>query len=158
VLLNDKLKSQKADMEEMAKRFNLEFENIANKILESKSEKFTQLNKSNLKEILEPLGKNIDEFKTKVAEVYDKESKERFSLGEKVRELALLNQSIGEEARNLTKALKGESKTQGRWGEMILEKLLEMSGLRKGEEYTMEEQLTDESGNDFKIQTLLIEK
>lgn len=152
--LNDKLKSQKADMEEMAKRFNLEFENIANKILESKSEKFTQLNKSNLKEILEPLGKNIDEFKTKVAEVYDKESKERFSLGEKVRELALLNQSIGEEARNLTKALKGESKTQGRWGEMILEKLLEMSGLRKGEEYTMEEQLTDESGNALKSDSL----
>ena len=147
VALNEKLKTQKADMEELAKRFNLEFENIANKILESKSVKFTELNKSNLKDILEPLGKNIDEFKTKVSEVYDKESKERFSLGEKVKELAQLNQTISEEARNLTKALKGESKTQGRWGEMILEKILEMSGLRKGEEYTMEEQLTDNNGN-----------
>ena len=150
----EKLKIQKVEIEEMAKKFNLEFENIANKILESKSEKFTQLNKNNLKEILEPLGKNIDEFKTKVTEVYDRESKERFSLGEKVKELALLNQSIGEEARNLTKALKGEAKTQGRWGEMILEKLLEMSGLRKGEEYTIEEQLTDEAGNALKSDSL----
>lgn len=152
--LIEKLKIQKVEIEEMAKKFNLEFENIANKILESKSEKFTQLNKNNLKEILEPLGKNIDEFKTKVTEVYDRESKERFSLGEKVKELALLNQSIGEEARNLTKALKGEAKTQGRWGEMILEKLLEMSGLRKGEEYTIEEQLTDEAGNALKSDSL----
>ncbi len=79
-------------------------------------------------------------------EVYDKESKERFSLGEKVRELADLNKVISTEAQNLTKALKGEAKTQGRWGEMILESILEKSGLTKGREYFMEHQLLDEEG------------
>lgn len=144
--LNEKLQTQKAEMEAMGKKFNTEFENIANKILETKTEKFTELNKTNLKAILEPLGENITTFKSKVEEVYDKESKERFSLGEKVKELAQLNQLISEEARNLTKALKGEAKTQGRWGEMILESILEKSGLRKDEEYFMEYQLTDENG------------
>jgi DNA recombination protein RmuC len=127
--LNEKLQTQRDEMEALGKKFNTEFENIANKILETKTEKFTELNKTNLKTYLEPLGKNITEFKTKVEEVYDKESKERFSLGEKVKELAQLNKVISEEAHNLTKALKGESKTQGGWGEMILENILEKSGL-----------------------------
>jgi len=144
--LSDKLQTQKDEIEAMGKKFNTEFENIANKILETKSEKFTELNRNNLKAILEPLGENITKFKTKVEEVYDKESKERFSLGERVKELAELNQVISEEARNLTKALKGEAKTQGLWGEMILESILEKSGLRKGEEYFMEHQLRDENG------------
>ncbi|NQT60112.1 MAG: DNA recombination protein RmuC [Bacteroidetes bacterium] len=145
--LGDKLETQKTEIEELGKKFNLEFENIANKILETKSEKFTELNKFNIKTILEPLGNNIDEFKRTVNETYDKESKERFSLGEKVKELALLNKVISDEARNLTKALKGESKTQGRWGEMILESILEKSGLRKDEEYFIEHQLIDAEGN-----------
>ncbi len=144
--LSEKLETQKTEIEELGKKFNLEFENIANKILETKSEKFTELNKINIKTILEPLGTNIEEFKKTVNETYDKESKERFSLGEKVKELALLNKVISDEARNLTKALKGESKTQGRWGEMILESILEKSGLRKGEEYFIEHQLTDTEG------------
>lgn len=143
--LNEKLENQKKEIEELGKKFNTEFENIANKILETKSEKFTELNKTNLKNILEPLGKNIDEFKKTVNETYDKEAKERFSLGEKVKELALLNKVISEEAHNLTKALKGEAKTQGRWGEMILETILEKSGLRKDEEYFMEHELLDEN-------------
>lgn len=148
--LNDRLDSQKTEIEELGKKFNLEFENIANKILETKTEKFTELNKTNLKAILEPLGLNIEEFKKTVNETYDKESKERFSLGEKVKELADLNQQISKEARDLTNALKGEAKTQGRWGEMILESILEKSGLRKDEEYFMEHQLTDENGNPLK--------
>lgn len=145
--LQDKLDTQKTEIEELGKKFNLEFENLANRILESKTQKFTDLNKSNLNAILEPLGKNIEEFKKTVNEVYNTEAKERFSLGEQVKALADLNKTIGEEARNLTKALKGEAKTQGRWGEMILETILEKSGLRKGEEYFMEAQLTDENGN-----------
>lgn len=144
--LNDKLKTQKSEMEELGKKLNTEFENIANKILETKTEKFTELNKTNLKDILDPLGENLKEFKTKVEEVYDKESKERFSLGEKVKELSLLNQLISEEAKNLTKALKGEAKTQGNWGEMILESILERSGLVKDREYFMEHELLDEDG------------
>jgi DNA recombination protein RmuC len=144
--LSEKLQTQKDEIEALGKKFNTEFENIANKILDTKTEKFTELNKNNLKIILEPLGKNITDFKTKVEEVYDKESKERFSLGEKVKELAQLNRVISEEARNLTRALKSESKTQGGWGEMILENILERSGLVKDREYFMEHQLLDENG------------
>lgn len=145
--LREKLETQKIEIAEMGKKFNSEFENIANRILETKTEKFTDLNKKNLNAILEPLGKNIEEFKKTVNETYVKESRERFSLGEKVRELAQLNQQISEEAKNLTRALKGESKTQGCWGEMILETILEKSGLRRDEEYFMEQQLRDEKGN-----------
>ena len=148
-----KLETQKNQMEELGKKFNIEFENIANKILETKTQKFTELNKINLKDILDPLGKNIEEFKKTVNETYDKESKERFSLGERVKELSQLNQVISEEARNLTKALKNESKTQGSWGEMILESILEKSGLRKGEEYFMEYELKDDEGNSLRSES-----
>lgn len=146
-MLNEKLLNQQKEIEDLGRKFNLEFENIANKILDTKTLKFTEVNKNNLTAILNPLSENLKDFKKQVEEVYDRESKERFSLGEKVRELAQLNQVISEEAKNLTRALKGEAKTQGRWGEMILEKILEMSGLRKGEEYFLEEQLVDKSGN-----------
>jgi len=144
--LEGKLNTQKEEIEKLNEKFITEFENIANKILDTKTQKFTDLNKENLKGILEPLGKNIEEFKQQVDRVYKDESKERFSLGEKVKELAELNKVISEEAHNLTKALKGESKTQGRWGEVILETILEKSGLRKGEEYFMEYQLFDAEG------------
>jgi DNA recombination protein RmuC len=145
--LQEKLTTQKEEIEMLNKKFSIEFENIANRILETKTEKFTELNKANLNMILEPLGKNITEFKTKVQEVYDKEAQQRFSLGERVKELAELNRKISEEANNLTRALKSESKTQGGWGEMILENILERSGLVKGREYFMEYQLYDEQGN-----------
>ena len=145
--LIEKQKTQKDEMEAMGVKFNREFENIANQILENKSEKFTKLNSDNLKTILDPLGENITQFKAKVEEVYHKESQERFSLGEKVKELAELNKVISDEAHNLTRALKSESKTQGGWGEMILENLLERSGLVKDREYFMEHQLLDEHGN-----------
>ncbi len=144
--LKEKLSEQKNELEKMGKKLNDEFEIIANRILETKTEKFTELNKKNLDAILEPLGKNIEEFKKTVTDTYVTEAKERFSLGEKVKELALLNQQISEEARNLTKALKTQSKTQGGWGEMILESILEKSGLRKNEEYFMQHQLRDEQG------------
>lgn len=147
IALNHNLETQKKEIEELGKKFNTEFELIANKILETKSEKFTELNKTNLKTLLEPLGQNITEFKKQVNDVYNTEAKERFSLGEKVKELAELNQVISEEAKNLTKALKGEAKTQGNWGEMILESILERSGLRKNEQYFMEHELKDENGN-----------
>lgn len=145
--LEEKLNSKSAEIEELNKKFTTEFENVANKIFESKAQKMTELNKESIKTILDPLGENIKQFKERVDEVYSAESRERFSLGEKVKELANLNQTITEETRNLTKALKGESKTQGRWGEVILETILEKSGLRKGEEYFMEYQLFDADGN-----------
>ncbi|TWI78001.1 DNA recombination protein RmuC [Lacibacter cauensis] len=145
--LQEKLHTQKEEMAVLNKKFTTEFENIANRILETKTEKFTELNKTNLNSILEPLGKNISEFKTKVEEVYQKESQQRFSLGERVKELAELNRKISEEANNLTRALKSESKTQGGWGEMILENILQRSGLVRDREYFMEHQLYDEQGN-----------
>ncbi len=148
--LAEKLETQKKEIEEMAKKFNLEFENIANKILEEKTQKFTKQNKENLETILKPLGDNIEHFKKKVEEVYDKESKERFSLGEKIKDLVELNKQISEEANNLAKALKGSSKTQGDWGEMILENILEQSGLVRDREYFVQEFLKDEDGNYIK--------
>ena len=144
--LEDKLATQKEEMEAMGKKFNTEFENIANKIFETKSEKFTKLNSDSLKNILEPLGENIKDFKDKVEDVYNKESKERFSLGVEVKKLADKSDKISQDAINLTNALKGEAKTQGNWGEMILESILEKSGLRKDEEYFMEHQLLDDDG------------
>ncbi len=144
--LQEKLDNQKKDIEALNKKFVTEFENVANKILDDKSEKFTKSNKTNIEGLLKPLSEKITNFKTKVEEVYDKESKERFSLAERVKELATLNKEISEEAKNLTNALKGEAKTQGGWGEMILESILEKSGLRKDKEYFMEHQLLDKDG------------
>lgn len=138
------LETQKEEVAKMQELAKSEFQNLANKILDEKSEKFTALNQNNLKTILEPFQEKIAELRNKVGETYDKESKERFSLGEKVKELALLNQQISEDAKKLTRALKGESKTQGNWGEMILESILEKSGLVKGREYFLEHELRDE--------------
>ncbi|HLZ85983.1 MAG TPA: DNA recombination protein RmuC, partial [Puia sp.] len=144
--LEEKLQGQTREIEDLNRKFSTEFENLANRILETKAERFTQLNKANLEALLNPLGKTITEFREQVNKVYDAESKERFSLGVKVRELAQLNQQLSEDAKNLTRALKGEAKTQGRWGEVILESILERSGLRKGEEFFMEYQLYDAEG------------
>lgn len=142
--LKTSLETQKEEISKIQEEGKLQFENLANKILEEKSEKFTSLNQNNLKTILEPFQEKINDLKNKVSEAYEKENKERFSLAEKVKELALLNQQISEDAKKLTKALKGESKTQGNWGEMILESILEKSGLVKGREYFLEHELRDE--------------
>jgi len=141
---NTFLKTQKEETKRIQEEGKLQFENLANKILEEKTEKFTNLNQTNLKNILDPFQERITDLKNKVNEVYEKENKERFSLGEKVKELSLLNQQISEDAKKLTRALKGESKTQGNWGEMILESILEKSGLVKGREYFLEHELKDE--------------
>ena len=143
--LNLSLENQKKEIQKLQEEAKLQFENLANKILEEKSEKFTALNQTNLKTLLEPFQEKMNELKNRVNEAYEKENKERFSLAEKVKELAELNQQISEDAKKLTRALKGESKTQGNWGEMILESILEKSGLVKGREYFMEYQLTDEN-------------
>ena len=142
--LKSALETQKEEISKIQEEGKLQFENLANKILEEKTEKFTALNQNSLKTILEPFQEKINDLKNKVNEAYEKENKERFSLAEKVKELALLNQQISEDAKKLTKALKGESKTQGNWGEMILESILEKSGLVKGREYFLEHELRDE--------------
>lgn len=142
--IQESLDNQKEEITKIQEKSKLQFENLANKILEEKTEKFTTLNQNNLKNILEPFQEKITDLKNRVNEAYEKENKERFSLAEKVKELAELNQQISEDAKKLTRALKGESKTQGNWGEMILESILEKSGLVKGREYFLEHELRDE--------------
>ena len=142
----EKLTSQKEEMVVMGKKFNTEFENIAAKILKENTKSFSETNEAKIKELLTPLNKDIKEFKSKVEEVYVKEGKERFSLGVEIKKLAEKSDQISQDAINLTNALKGEAKTQGNWGEMILESILEKSGLRKDEEYFMEHELKDDNG------------
>ncbi len=148
--LQDKLDTQKKEIGELGIKIRMEFENIASKILDEKSDKFTRQNKENLEFILKPLGENIDTFRKKIEDVYDKEAKERFSLGREVQRLMELNRKVSEDAVNLTKALKGSSKTQGDWGQMILENILEQSGLEKDREYFVQEFIKDDDGNYIK--------
>lgn len=137
---------QKKEFEELNKRFNTEFENLANKILDEKSKKFTDQNKENLENVLKPLRERIKDFEKKVDEKYDTEQKERASLKGEIKVLHELNKKISEEAQNLTTALKGDAKKQGNWGELILERILESSGLINGEEYITQETTYNEEG------------
>ena len=122
-----------------------QFENLANRIFEEKGEKFAKQNKDKLDEILQPFKSDIGEFKKKIEDVYVHEAKERASLQKEVNKLFSLNQEMNKEAQNLTKALKGDKKLQGDWGEVILERVLESSGLRKGHEYDVQTSLKDEN-------------
>ncbi|MBS9523009.1 DNA recombination protein RmuC [Litoribacter alkaliphilus] len=144
--LEDKLAAQTADLEKLGQKFTQQFELLAGKILEEKSQRFSQQNKENIELILKPLNNELGEFKKKVEETYDKESKERFSLEKQVKDLMALNYQISEEAKNLTAALKGNTKTQGNWGEAILETILQNSGLEKNRHYVVQEFLRDECG------------
>ena len=144
--LTEKIENQKKEFEEMHSRFSIEFKNLANEILEEKSKKFTEQNKENIHQILNPLNEKIKEFQKKVEETYDKEAQQRFSLKEEVKRLAELNQQISKEASNLTRALKGDSKTQGNWGEIILENILERSGLTKDREYIVQTSFNTDDG------------
>ncbi len=142
-----KLTENKQEVEKLQEKFTKEFENLANKILEEKSVKFTEQNKENLKQILNPLQEKIQTFEQKV-ENSNKENIERHAaLGEHLKSLHEQNIKISNEANNLAKALKGESKTQGNWGELILERVLEKSGLEKGREYEMEKSFTVNDGD-----------
>ncbi|MEG1616500.1 MAG: DNA recombination protein RmuC [Bacteroidales bacterium] len=150
--LLDKQELLQTELEEKRSQMEKEFRLMANSILDEKSKKFTELNTTELSRILEPLKENLVQFKSKVEETYDKESKQRFSLEEKIRELVELNNQISEDARNLTKALKGDSKVQGDWGEMILETILEKSGLQKNREYFIQPTMKDASGKSIQTE------
>lgn len=146
VNLNNKLMEQKAEVENIQSKFTLEFKNLANELLEDKSRRFTEQNKVNIDAILLPLQQKIKDFEVKVSEAYLNESRERASLAEQIKHLTTLNQQITKEAENLTTALKGQSKTQGDWGELILEEILEKSGLVKGTHYVVQQVMQDEDG------------
>jgi DNA recombination protein RmuC len=123
-----------------------QFKALANEILEEKSKRFTEQNQSNLGALLDPLKLKITEFQTKIEDNYVKEGRDRTALGEQVRQLMELNQHLSEDAKNLTRALRGSAKAQGTWGEWILEKVLEGSGLRKDHEYVVQSSHTREDG------------
>jgi DNA recombination protein RmuC len=137
--LQEKLSDQKGELEKLQEKFTKEFENLANRIFEEKSTKFTEQNKTNLDQILKPLNEKLKDFEKKVEETYDKESKERFSLVNEIKGLQELNLQMSKDATDLTNALKGDSKTMGNWGEVILESILEKSGLVKDREYFVQE-------------------
>ena len=124
-----------------------QFKALASEILEEKSKRFTEQNQTNIGQLLEPLKTKLQEFQGKVEEVYVQEGKDRTALAEQVKNLMTLNQQLSNDAHNLTSALKGQSKTRGNWGEMILERVLEASGLRKGFEYDMQESHSRDDGS-----------
>ena len=144
--LKERMSEQKGEIDKIQDKFRIEFRNLANDILEEKTKKFTEQNSIRLGEILNPLNQKIKEFEKKIEETYDKETQQRVSLKEEVKRLAELNQLVSKEASNLTKALKGEAKTQGNWGEVILENILEQSGLAKDREYFIQPSFTIDSG------------
>ena len=131
-------------------RLNTQFENLAGKIFDERSKQFTEHNKTSLDHIVTPLREQLGEFKQRIETVYDNENKDRISLREEIVSLRRDTAQMNQEALNLTRALKGDKKTQGNWGEMILEKVLEKSGLRKGIEYETQGAFRDENNKLFK--------
>src|SRR5688572_23500444 len=143
----ENLERLKGEFQAMSATMRADFRNMADTILEEKTKKFTDLNEEKMRSVLEPLKSNLAEFKLKVEDTYEKESKQRFSLERELNRLMELNMQLGQEASNLTNALKQNNKVLGNWGEMILESLLENSGLTRGREYFVQEFLRDEFGN-----------
>ncbi|MEX2600591.1 MAG: DNA recombination protein RmuC [Balneolaceae bacterium] len=144
--LNEKLQVQKEEFQKLQETFREQFENLANRILDEKSKKFTEQNREKMDQLLKPLGEKIEQFRKQVAETYEKETRDRVSLKEQIRQMSELNQKMNEETKNLTKALKGSSKQQGNWGEVILQRILEKSGLTRGREYELQESRKSEDG------------
>ena len=141
-----KLNENKNEVEKLQDKFTKEFENLANKILDEKSTKFTEQNKENLKTILNPLHEKIQTFEKKVDDSQKESISMHAALKEQLLGLKELNSQMSKEALNLTKALKGDSKTQGNWGELVLERVLEKSGLEKDREYFVQQSFTNDEG------------
>jgi DNA recombination protein RmuC len=145
--LSNKLLENKEEVEKLQEKFTKEFENLANKILEEKSTKFTEQNKENIKTILNPLQEKIKLFEDKVDKTHKESIDYHAALRQQILGLKELNLQMSKEAINLTKALKGDSKAQGNWGELVLERVLEKSGLEKDREYFVQQSFTTEEGN-----------
>jgi DNA recombination protein RmuC len=141
-----KLDEHKSDVEKLQEKFTNDFEVLANKILEEKSTKFTEQNKENLKIILHPLQEKIKVFEDKVEQTHKESIDYHAALRQQIIGLKEMNLQMSKETINLTKALKGDSKTQGNWGELVLERVLEKSGLEKDREYYVQQSFTNEEG------------
>jgi len=140
-------KEQKEEVEKLQEKFTKEFENLANKILDEKSNKFTEQNKENMKNILTPLQDKIQLFEKKVEDTHKESIDYHAALRQQILGLREMNLQMSKETMNLTKALKGDSKMQGNWGELVLERVLEKSGLEKGREYEVQQSFSTEEGN-----------
>ena len=145
--LLERNKEQKQEVEQLQEKFTKEFENLANKILEEKTVKFTEQNKENLKNILSPLQDRIQLFEKKVEDTHKESIDYHAALRQQILGLREMNEQMSKETINLTKALKGDSKMQGNWGELVLERVLEKSGLEKDREYFVQQSHTTEDGN-----------
>lgn len=143
---DEKLARQQQEMDQIREKFTMEFKNIANELLESRSKTFSTQNQQQLELLLSPLRERLKEFESKVDSTHKESLEKHASLFNELRNLRELNQNMSEEARNLTRALKGESKTQGNWGELILERILERSGLSRDAEYRVQESLLTDEG------------
>ena len=150
-----KLETQKQEIENIQVKFTESFKNLANDILDEKSSRFTKLNKDNLDAILNPLQSKINEFQTIVRDTNEKNLLSNKGLVEQIINLKEMNKQISDEANNLTKALKGDVKVQGNWGEVILERILEESGLRKGAEYETQASFTTEDGKRYQPDVII---
>lgn len=145
--LLERNKEQKQELTEIQEKFTKEFELLANKILEEKTNKFTEQNKENMKTILNPLQEKIQLFEKKVEDTHKESIDYHAALRQQILGLKEMNEQMSKETINLTKALKGDSKMQGNWGELVLERVLEKSGLEKGREYEVQQSFTTEEGN-----------
>lgn len=153
--LSERIKFIEEEKERLTNESELRFKNLATEILANNTQTFKEQNETRLSEILAPFKENIEQFKRTITESYSNEARERFSLQEKIKELIELNQFIGKEAKDLTIALKGNSKVQGDWGEMVLESILEKSGLEKGREFTVQTTTHTDGGNRLRADVII---
>jgi DNA recombination protein RmuC len=144
--LEEKLDERKAEFVEMQEKFTAQFKNLANDIFEEKSKRFTDQNKSNIHDLLKPLGEKITDFERKVEDTHKDSITRNAALREQLENLQRLNVQMTREAENLTRALKGDSQAQGAWGEFILESILEKSGLERDREYSIQESFATAEG------------
>lgn len=144
--LQEKLNEQKKELDSLQEKFTIQFKNLANEIFEEKSKKFTEQNRSNISDLLKPLGDRIGEFEKKIDQTHKDSIEKNAGLFNELKNLKDLNLQMSEDARNLTRALKGDTKAQGTWGEFILESILEKTGLEKGREFLVQESFTNSEG------------
>lgn len=162
VRLEENLNAEKSKLKDQQELFSIqkeklkeEFRNLANDIFEAKSSTFSNQSKKDIGDLLEPMKEKIEQFKKQVSDAYKDDERERFSLKNEIKNLLDLNQNLSEEARNLSLALKGDNKAQGDWGEMILESILENSGLSKGREYFIQQSFTNEDNLRFRPDVII---
>lgn len=153
--LEDKIEKQIQQTEELQKKLTSEFENIANRVMKQRAEEFATNNQKNLGELLNPLKEKITAFEHTVQTTYEKELREKVTLGEELKKLTEMNRQMSQDATNLTNALKGDAKKQGNWGEIILERVLERSGLTLGQEYQREKVVEGSNGETIRPDVII---